>query len=287
MIGGPQDPRIADRHVDASDPLAGSAARQAWTGVRAIAAGLPFAMRHPRVMTWMAASIVVYLLVWGVVLWQSAVWQSPVLHQLLGPKGALWWQELVWSVLYVLAWLAWWLISFALAFAVSSPLMAPLLGMLAEAAETAFFGQEPRQVGWRLRVRELLHGVVRAAILAAMNISGAVAIWLVSTTLGALLPPLGTAVGIGVGGGWSAIWCAIMTMNFALENHFVGVGKQLGLMTKHPSLLIGFGAVGHLLAWIPPMVPVLVVSATVLACRLQVHGHLDLPLRPERTGNAR
>ena len=282
MSAGAASTTLADRHVDRTDPLEGSSAGSAWTGMRAIAAGLPFAMRHRAVMSWMAASIAAYLLVWGVVLWQSAVWQSPILHQLLGPKGAVWWQELVWSVLYVLAWIAWWLISFVLAFAVASPLMAPLLGMLAEATETAFFGQEPRQVDWQVRVRELLHGVVRAAILAAMNISGAVAIWLVSTTLGALLPPLGTAIGVLVCGGWSAIWCAIMTMNFGLENHYVGLGKQLGLMTRYPSLLIGFGALGQFLAWIPPMAPVLVVSATILACRLHAHGHLELPLRPER-----
>ena len=71
-------------------------------------------------------------------------------------------------------------------------------------------------------------------------------------------------------------------MNFGLENHYVGLGKQLGLMTRYPSLLIGFGALGQFLAWIPPMAPVLVVSATILACRLHAHGHLELPLRPER-----
>lgn len=283
MTGPAAPTACADPHVDGRDPLEGHGLRQAWTGVSAIAAGLPFAMRHAAVMRWMVASIVVYLLVWGLVLWQSALWQGPVLHQLLGPKGALWWQALVWSLLYALAFIAWWLVSFALAFVVASPLMAPLLGLLAEATETAFFGQEPREIGWDQRAREFAHGVGRAAMLAVMNITGAVAIWLVSTTLGALLPPLGTAFGLLVGGGWSALWCAIMTLNFALENHFVGVGKQLGLMTRHPALLVGFGVVGQLLAWIPPMAPVLVVSATILACRLHAHGHLDLPLRSVRS----
>lgn len=264
---------------DARDPLAGHALQRLLEGARTVLRTLSFIARHPRVGRWLLLCMVAYSIVWGLVIWEAASWQDRVLDALLGPKGAAWWEAALWEIGHFLALIVWWLFAVVSIFAVSGPLLSPLFGMLAEAAETAFYGTDPVAIDWPQKLREMAHGALRAAILAVLQIGGSLLFAGAGFLVGLVFPPAGTLIGSILGGGWSALWFAQIAMGHALENHYVGVGAQLALVPRSFALMLGFGVAGQLFAWLPFAAPVLVVAGSVLCFRLERSGHVSLPLR--------
>lgn len=276
-----------DRLASAPDPLASGRSGRLWLGVRAAFAGLGFALRHRRVLLHALLAVVVYVAVWAVVVWQAAAHSDAVILPLLGPKGAQWWQAVGWDALYILALIAWWLGALILAFVVATPLMAPFFSLLAEAAEVAFYGTPPRSIDLKTRIREMTAAVGRAAVLATVQIVGALLIWAVCAAIGLIFPPAGAFLGAVLGGLWSSLWYAMLAVSHALENHHVPLGVQLNLPSRMGSLLLGTGLVGQLLAWFPPAIPFVVVGASVLVFRLEQHGHVGLSLRAKDAKDGR
>jgi len=125
----------------------------------------------------------------------------------------------------------------------------------------------------------LINSLARSALLSAINVAGTAAIWGVGLLLGLIFPPLGTVFSIIFGGGWAALWFVFIGMTYVLENNRTTLSRQVRLPGRHAPLLLGFGAMAQVMAWFPPAVPVIIVSATVLACRLNRHGHVSMPVR--------
>lgn len=271
-----------DRLAAARDPVEGHALARAAEGARTVFRSLSFVARHPRVGRWLLLCMAAYTAVWVAVMWEAAAWQARFLDAVLGVKGTAWWQAALWEIGRALALLGWWLFAIVSVFAIAGPLLSPLFGMLAEAVETAFYGSEPAPLPWPQRLREMAHGVGRAAILGGLQIGGSLLIAGAGFVAGLIFPPLGTLIGTVLGGGWSALWFAMIAMSHTLENHYVGVGRQLALAPRFTATLLGFGLAGQLFAWLPFAAPVLVVAGALLTCRLQTHGHIELPLRKQQ-----
>ncbi len=264
---------------DSDDPLRGGPLRKVWAGATAALYGPIFALRHPHVALHTVLTMALYFAVWGVLVWQFARYQSSALDALLPAKGAALWQVALWNALLGVAVLVYWLLALLLTFVLANPLVAPALGLLAERVEDAALGGQARPLPLRTRLGAMASGVARAAALAALQIGGGLAIWALSLLLSWLLPPLGAAVALFAGGAWSALWLATTLVGYAMENHHIGLWRQIRLLRGALPLMIGFGACAQLFAWLPLAVPILVVSATLLAVRLHRHGHLGLPLR--------
>ena len=99
--------------------------------------------------------------------------------------------------------------------------------------------------------------------------------------MGLICPPLGTLVAVVVGGGWTALWFGMLGVSYALENNQVTLGTQMTILQQQAPLLLGFGIVAQFFAWLPLTVPLIVISATLLCCRLHRHGHCPLPTRDQ------
>ncbi len=261
------------------DPNAGSVVSRVWAGMRGAFSGVPFALRHPRVLLWCGVTFAVYLAVMGTVLWLAASYDDRFVTHVLWERGPAWWQSALYEIARALLYVVWWILAVLASFTTALPLMAPLFAFLAEATEVAFFGSPSQELDWRVLAREIVQGVFRSLVLVAMNLLAAAFIWLLGTLLGMLFPPLGTAVALVVGGGWTALWYGLMGMNYTFENSHTSLSKQLQVPQRVLPLLLGYGTVAHLMSYVPPLVPFIVISATVLVCRLHVHGHAELTLR--------
>ncbi len=265
--------------ADRDDPLRGGALQQVWTGAVAALQGPVFALRHPPVALHTLSTMALYFAVWGLLVWQFARYQSATLDALMPAKGAALWQTALWNALLGFALLIYWLVALLLTFVLANPLVAPALGFLAERVEETALGGQARPLPLRARLRAIASALARATALAALQIGGGLAIWAISVLLSWLVPPLGVGVAMLAGGAWSALWLATTLVGYAMENHHIGLLRQFRLLRGAVPLMIGFGACAQLFAWLPLAVPILVVSATLLAVRLHRYGHLALPLR--------
>ena len=273
-------PRSPDRAWSEPDPVTGGRLRQVWGGVQAAFGGFGFAVRHGDVAAWVAGAVAWYLLIWVVVLWTAAAWDHDFAASVLWVRGPSWWESALWQVANVLVYLVFWVLALVLAFTIALPLMAPVFTMLSEVVERRFYGDAahlPYNPGELLR--ELAFSGARSFVLAIINVAGAAMIWGVGLMLSLIFPPLGTIFSLLVGGSWAAMWFAFMGMNWILENNRSALSQQFSLAGRQLPLMLGFGAVAQLLAWLPPTVPLIVVGATLLCCRLNRHGHVALPLR--------
>ncbi len=275
-----------DKTWSAPDPTQGSTFRCALNGVQAALAGFSFTFRHSRIFAWVAAAVAFYVLIWVVVLWSAAAWDSDFAELLLWVRGPSWWESALWQITAALVYVLFWSLALLLAFAIALPLMAPMFTLLAEMVERSFYGDTVGSEGTPAALaRELLNSLARSLLLSVTNVLGAAAIWGVGLLLGLIFPPLGTVFGVLVGGSWGALWFVFIGMTYVLENNRTSLSKQVRLLGRHRALLLGFGSVAQVMAWFPPAVPVIIVSATVLCCRLNRHGHVPMPLRDEREMN--
>lgn len=261
------------------DPNAGSVARRFLTGMQAAFAGFGLALRHTRVLLWCGAAFLLYGAVMSVVLYLAASWDERFVQAVMWERGPAWWQSALYEVARAAIYVVWWFVALLASFTAALPLMAPLFAFVAEASEIAFYGYPAQETPLAVLLKEILQGVLRSIVLVLLNLLAASFIWLLGTLLGMIFPPLGTAVAIIVGGGWAALWYGVLGMNYTFENSHTSLGKQLAVPQRILPLLLGYGTVAHLMSYIPPLVPFIVVSATVLVCRLEVHGHAELTLR--------
>lgn len=272
--------RSPDRAWQEADPAQGTPLRRAWQGMQAAFGGFGFAVRHGDVAAWVAGAVAWYLLIWIVVLWTAAAWDHDFAEALLWVRGPSWWESALWQAAQVLVYVVFWILALVLAFVVALPLMAPVFTLLAEVVERRFYGDVAHTAYSAAEMaRELVNSLFRSLILALINVLGAAVIWAVGMALSLIFPPLGTIFAVVVGGAWAAMWFAFMGMNWLLENNRSALSHQFGLAGRQFPLMLGFGALAQVLAWLPPTVPLIVVGATVLCCRLNRHGHVALPLR--------
>lgn len=242
--------------------------------------GFGFAVRHGDVAAWVAGAVAWYLLIWVVVLWSAAAWDHDLAETLLWVRGPSWWESALWQAAKVLIYVVYWVLALVLAFTIALPLMAPVFTMISEVVERRFYGDaahvsdSPREL-----LVELVNSGFRSLVLALVNVLGAAVIWGLGLLLGLIFAPLGTVFSLAVGGSWAAMWFAFMGMNWILENNRSALSQQFGLAGRQWPLMLGFGVVAQLLAWLPPTVPLIVVGSTVLCCRLNRHGRVALPLR--------
>ena len=170
--------------------------------------------------------------------------------------------------------------SLLLAFSIALPLMAPVFTLLAEMVERSFYGSVAGASGTPAELaKELINSLARSLLLSSLNVAGAALIWGLGLLLSLIFAPLGTVFSVLFGGGWAALWFVFIGMTYVLENNRTTLSMQVRLPGRHTALLLGFGAVAQFMAWLPPAVPVIIVSATVLCCRLNRHGHVPMPLR--------
>ncbi len=252
--------------------------------------GFGVALRHPKVLVWCGAAFVLYALVMVAVLYAAASWDERFVQAVMWERGPAWWQSALYEVARAGLYVLWWIVALLASFTAALPLMAPLFAFVAEATEVAFYGYPAQETTFMELAKEIGKGVLRSLVLVAVNIIAAGFIWLLGSLLGLLFPPLGTVVAIVLGGGWAALWYGVLGMNYTFENSHTSLGKQMQVPQRILPLLLGYGTVAHLMSYIPPLVPFIVVSATVLVCRLEVHGHAELKLRAaakaQRTGDA-
>ncbi len=274
--------RTPDRLFSAPDPTLGSKPRCFLNGLQSAFAGVAFTFRHGRMLGWMAAAVALYLLIWVAVLWAAAAWDDDFAQTLLWVRGPSWWESALWQISRVLIYIVFWIIALLLAFSIALPLMAPMFTLLSEMVERSFYGDIAGATGTpAVLARELINSLARSLLLSTLNILGAATIWGIGLLLGLIFPPLGTVFGVAVGGGWSALWFVFIGMTYVLENNRTSLSQQVRLPGRHTALLLGFGTVAQVMAWLPPTVPMIIVSATVLCCRLNRHGHIPMPIRDE------
>ncbi|MCO4760273.1 MAG: EI24 domain-containing protein [Myxococcales bacterium] len=268
-----------DRATAWPDPNAGSAPRRFLAGAKAAFGGFGFVTRHPKVLIWCAAAFVLYVIVMSIVLAFAASWDERFVQALMWERGPAWWQSALYEMARAGLYVLWWIVALLASFTAALPLMAPLFAFLAEATETAFYGFPSEEQTFAVLAREMIQGVIRSLMLVVLNVFAAGFIWLVGFGLGLIFPPLGTAVAIVIGGGWAALWYGLLGMNYTFENNQTSLAKQMQVPQRIAPLLLGYGTVAHLMSYFPPFVPFIVVSATVLVCRLETHGHAELSLR--------
>lgn len=278
----PAEARRPDRAYDLPDPTLGTGVQRFIAGVKCAFSGFAFTLRHGRVLAWCAGAVGLYLLLWGLILWLAAAWDQSFVTSLLWLRGPSWWESALWQMARFGLYLLFWIAAVLLAFVIALPLMAPVFTLLAEVVEQAFYGDAARlETSWAELAREMAVSLTRSAALSMFNLAGAAAIWAIGLAAGLVFPPLGTALGVVFGGGWAAMWLAIIGMSYVLENNRTPLAEQLRLPGRNLPLLLGFGTVAQVMAWLPLTVPLIVVSATVLCCRLGRHGHVGLSVRAQ------
>ena len=262
------------------DPLAGGATGQLWTGVKAAFAGFSWIRRDRHVAMWTAGAIVVYLGLWVGAMMLAAQWDDRLIGMALWPRGPAWWQSALYEVARFFLYALFWLSAVLLTFVLALPAVSPLFAFVAESAEDAYFGVRVAHASTiRELIVELLKSVGRSLLLVAIHLAGSATIWLLGFGFGLLFPPAASVVSFVLGGAWSAMWIALATMSWVLENNRAPLAQQLRMVADQPALMLGFGVVSQPLTWVPLTAPIVVVSSTVLVCRLYEHGHCDLPLR--------
>ncbi|GEM_PF-3448527 len=271
------DPAMPEAH---DDPTGKNPAAGFWSGVKAAFGGFGLVRKDGRVLRWTLLATAVYLVLWAIALYLVARYDDRVVNELLWPRGPAWWESTLWEIARGLLYLVFWLAALLVTFVIALPVISPLFAFVSEAAETAYFGTEVshRSNPAELAI-ELVRGVVRSAGLAITHVAGSGAIWLIGTAIGLFLPPVGTAITVVVGGAWSALWIAMTGVSWPMENNRTPLPRQLRVLPENFPVLLGFGLIAQVLAWIPFTAPITVVSGTLLACRLHRAGRLELPLR--------
>ncbi len=265
------------------DPLAGTPLHQAWTGFRAAGAGFGFTLRHGDLLSVAALAMALYLAVWVAFLWLAATWDGVAVAAVMGPAPESWWAVALWHVGRVLLYAALWLASLVLAATVALPVLSPAFAWLAERVEQRWYGAQVPGQTWGAFAVETLRGIGRGLALLVIEVTGGVALWAVGMVLTLAFAPLGALFTIAVGGGWGALALGATMSGFALENNRVPLAAQLALLRRRTAVWLGFGFAAQWLVWVPLTVPFLVVSATMLVCRLHDHGHCRLPARDDTT----
>jgi hypothetical protein len=262
------------------DPGEGSALRRFMAGLTAVAHGYGFALRHTDVLLLCGAAVVCYGAVWLTAIALAIHFDGLVVDALVSSLGNAAWQRALTQFSRALAYLAFWLAALTSAVAVAMPACAPVFSLLADRTERRWYAgcATPAQ-SWRAIAREMMAGVGRALLLAAIQLVGSVTLWLPGLALGFALPPLGSLYAAVVVGGWNALWYTMAATGFVLENNHTRARDQMTAVRSNWAIFIGFGAVAQWLAWLPPNVPFLVVGATLLTCRLRDHGRCRLPAR--------
>lgn len=263
-----------------TDPAIGGALRRLFSGLAAALAGIGVAFSERRILRWTLLAVAIYCVIWVAVIVVAAAWDARFVEALLWTPDASWWQGLLHRIASVLLYIVFWLAVLVATWMVAMPIVSPIFAFVAEAAECAFLDvPAPPTPALRELGVEAIRSVRRSLLLVGVNVAGAVCIWLVGVLSGLIFAPLGTAVGVVVGGGWACGWVALSSCSYVLENNRVSFADQMRLLRSMPTLMVGFGLVGQLLAILPFTAPFVVVSATVLICRLHRHGHCPLPVR--------
>ena len=261
-------------------PISGSFFADFLGGARAAFGGFKWPLRDRRVALWTGLAIVVYVGIWTAAMWAAAHWDERVVKLLLWPRGPAWWQSALYEIAQALLYTVYWLAAVVMTFVVALPAVSPIFAFVAEATENAYFGDPIAHASSMSElVRELVLSVGRSLLLVCVHVAGSLTIWMVGFGAGLLFPPAASVVSVTVGGAWSALWIAMATMSWVMENNRAPLAQQLRLLTGQPGLLLGFGLIAQVLAWVPVTAPLVVVSSTVLVCRLNEHGQCALPLR--------
>jgi uncharacterized protein involved in cysteine biosynthesis len=247
-------------------------------GALAALQGFGFAFRHRNLWLLCLAAMLAYALVWLAALALATHLTGPFVHAHLAQPGPASWQQALWQLeragIYLLAWL----LAAALALVLALPLLSPLFSWLAARTERHYFGHDGEPLPGNALV-EPVRALGRAVALSAIQLGGAILLWLTGIALGLIAPPVGSAFALLIGGGWNALWLTAVFIGFALDEHATPLSQQIKLLRQHAATWLGFGLVASVLAWLPPAVPFLVVSGSLLVCRLQAHGHLELRRR--------
>ena len=259
------------------DPATGNVGHQLWTGATAMLAGPRLALQHRDIALGCAAAAAMYVLIWCAVLFAASRYDQAFVLWLAPHDGPAWYEHAlavaVKGSLYGLFWLA----VVVAAAPVALPLCAPVLAVLAGRVEQRVANTPPPTMGWRLQAIEALRGAVRGLMVGAVLLAGNAIIWTLCSVLGLLFAPLGVVASAVLAPAWNALGLAALATSFALENRRCRLADQLALLQRRRAVLLGFGLAAQLVAWMPLLMPLVVVAGSALVVRLHRHGHVRYP----------
>lgn len=255
-------------------------------GAKAAVDGLAFPFQHPDLFGLVAIILLCYSAVWLTLLTLAARYDQQVVDWLVSPAGPQWWARALTALATGAAYALTWLAALMAAAALALPLCGPLLSLLADRVEHRYLGQTGPMPGWTTLLTEMARGLVRGLALTALLAIGNVLIWLATSALSLLLPPVGALFGFAAGWAWQALGAAAMTATYVFENQRTTLAEQLATLQRHAAIWVGFGALALPMCWIPLGVPFAVTGATLLAMRLHLAGELKMPARDALPGTA-
>ena len=259
------------------DPAAGATLVRFANGFKAIAQGPRLALRHNDILLWSLATALLYCAIWVAVLATAARFDQEFVRWLTPSDGPQWWIHALYLLAKWALYAVFWLTAVVATAPIALPLCAPALGMLAEKVEAHVAGRGPPAVRWATLLAEAVRGAVRGLLISVVLVAGDVAIWVACTLLSLIFAPLGLVLSLTVAPAWHALGLAALATSFALENRRCRLADQLAFLQEQRAVLIGFGLAAQALAWMPLLMPFVVIAATALVVRLHAHGHVRYP----------
>ncbi len=190
-------------------------------------------------------------------------------------------ESLLWLV-YVIMGL---IVSFALVYLLGNLVSAPFNDILSERVEELYTGVPAPRFGLKRFFKSMW-----LAITEELKRLGFYLVVLLLIQLFNLLPVVGSAVSVILGGIFSAFFLALEYVSLPMARRFYKFQDWIGTVRRNLSLSLGFGTVSGALLWVPLLnfvvIPISVVSGTLLFCDMDRAGLV--PPRPDvvREGGA-
>ena len=252
--------------------LGGSPFARARFGAAAVLRGPQLALQHRDLAVLCLVTAALYTAVWVLVLWQAATWDQDVARWLVPPQGPRWFEVALQAVARTAAYVLVWLFALALAGPLALPMCGPLFSLLAERTVLAITGDAAPTLSWRLVIGETVRSAVRGMVISLGQLAGVVLIGTLAFGAGLLVPPLGAVLSATLMPCWNGLGMAAMAMSFALDNHRCTLAEQLRVVQEQRAVMVGFGLAAQALAWLPLLMPVVVVAASALVMELRATG---------------
>jgi CysZ protein len=248
----------------------GTALQRFGAGFAAPWHGAGFLIRRPNLWPWMIVPVVLLTIGLVAAAW-VAWWLAPVLIGGIWPRPTGGAYNLWRALVIVLGFLVFG-VAAIVAWALSTVLATPFYDQMAERVEREVLGLPESPFDWRVALGDAWQSIVHTLLATALYVAISAVLFLLGLVpvVGSVLAPIGEIV-------LTTTFLARELLDMPLARRRVSFGAKLRYLWRHFALFEGLGASSALLLWIPLLnfvsMPIAVVGATLLYCRLHREGH--------------
>jgi CysZ protein len=241
-----------------------SASGQFLRGASAPVSALWYAVRHPSLVPWMAAPLLLTLMAIAAAATATAI-GVPVFATWLVPQPdtplglALWWMGVVWAWIFLFA------ASAVVCWVIGRILASPFYDVVAGRIEEIETGRSPAPVDWATVRDDVVRGALHSAFGLAIYLTVLVFLFLLN-----VIPFVGSAVSAVLSVPVTIAFVAREVFDIPLSRRRLGFGQKLRWLWTHRPAVAGLGAVTALALLVPLANLVVLPIAVVAAVRIVV-----------------